>query len=212
MKSTRVIAIAGGSGSGKTTLARKVKAAFAHLGCTILGQDSYYFDQSSKFDRDGGAVNFDHPSALEFELLAQHLQELKKGKNVEVPIYDFATHKRLAQTERLEHHPVILVDGTLILSQKVLLPLFDESIFLEVDELTRFERRLKRDVEERGRTPEGVRAQFYGQVKAMHDAFVEPSKQNCTLRIFGTDVFAQNQKDLSSDLHHSLMEIIKKTF
>jgi uridine kinase len=173
---TQIIAIAGGSGSGKTTLAKKVLAHFAREGCAILGQDSYYIDQSHRFDRDGGSVNFDHPSALEFTLLAKHIQELKSGRDIEIPIYDFATHKRSAKTQRLKHHPVILVDGTLILSQEILLPLFDESVFLEVDEDTRFQRRLKRDVEQRGRTPEGVRDQFFKQVKLMHDEFVEPSK------------------------------------
>ena len=182
---TWVIAIAGGSGSGKTTLAKKVLAHFAREGCAILGQDSYYIDQSHRFDRDGGSVNFDHPSALEFSLLAKHLEALKNGRDVEVPIYDFATHKRSAKTQPLKHHPIILVDGTLILSQEILLPLFDEAVFLEVDEETRFQRRLKRDVEQRGRTPEGVRDQFYKQVKIMHDEFVEPSKAASSVLISG---------------------------
>lgn len=180
MKQTWVIAIAGGSGSGKTTLAKRVQQK---LDAVILGQDSYYIDQSAKFDRDGGTVNFDHPSSLDFNLLAKHLKQLKAGHDIEIPIYDFATHKRSTKTQTLHHHPIVIVDGTLILSQNILLPFFDESIFLEIDEETRFQRRLKRDVEQRGRTPEGVRAQFYGQVKTMHDQFVEPSKAQATILI-----------------------------
>ena len=204
---TWVIAIVGGSGSGKTTLAKKIKTKLAGHGCTILGQDSYYIDQSSKFDHDGGAVNFDHPNSLEFSLLGRHIQELKQGRNIEVPVYDFATHKRLVQTETFHHHPVILVDGTLILSQPQLLPLFDESVFLEVDEGTRFQRRMKRDVEERGRTPEGVHEQFYKQVKVMHDQFVEPSKNASSILIRGSQVHVQIKS--CSEFQPSLLQLLK---
>ncbi len=211
---TWVIAIVGGSGSGKTTLAKKIQKQFhsrdcvggGNRECTILGQDSYYIDQSAKFDHDGGAVNFDHPNCLEFDLLAKHIQELKSGQDIQVPVYDFATHKRLVRTEILEHHEVILVDGTLILSQPQLLPLFDESIFLEVEENTRFQRRLKRDVEERGRTPEGVHEQFYKQVKIMHDQFVEPSKKASSILIRDSKIHVQRQS--STDLHQTLIQFL----
>jgi uridine kinase len=207
MNRTWVIAIVGGSGSGKTTLARKIKAKLDDHGCLLLGQDSYYIDQSSKFDRDGGAVNFDHPNSLEFTLLGQHIQQLKSGQDIQVPIYDFATHKRLPHTESVRHHRMILVDGTLILSQKHLLPLFDESIFLEVDEATRFQRRLKRDVEERGRTPEGVHEQFYKQVKVMHDQFVEPSKCESSILIRDAGVVVV-QKEACSEFQSTLLKLL----
>lgn len=193
MQGTYVVAIAGGSGSGKTTLAKKLFASSDFNDCVILSQDSYYIDQSARFDGDGGSVNFDHPSALEFELLADHLNELKAGQSVEVPQYDFASHKRCLETTRLHPRRVVIVDGTLILSQKVLLPLFDEAIFLEVDETTRFQRRLRRDVEERGRTPEGVREQFYKQVKLMHDMFVEPSKLASSLIVRQSQLHVQKE-------------------
>lgn len=207
---TWVIAIVGGSGSGKTTLAKKIRSKLASRGCVILGQDSYYIDQSSKFDHDGGAVNFDHPNSLEFTLLGQHIQELKSGRDIEVPIYDFATHKRLPATEFFKHHPTILVDGTLILSQPHLLPLFDESIFLEVQEDLRYQRRLKRDVEERGRTPEGVQEQFYKQVKVMHDQFVEPSKAASSILIRDSQVVVQ--KSGCSEFQTSLLQLLKEIF
>jgi uridine kinase len=176
MKKSIIIGVAGGSGSGKTTFAKRLMQNLGADLCTIIGQDSYYIDQSSKFDRDGGSVNFDHPDAIDFKLLEIHLATLRNGQSIEVPIYDFAQHKRLSKTNLVNPHPVVLVDGILILSQENVRRQFDYSIFIDVPESIRFSRRLKRDVEERGRTPEGVLAQFQSQVKPMHDQFVEPAK------------------------------------
>lgn len=196
---TKIIAISGGSGSGKTTFARDLKDALGS-GCSILYQDSYYIDQSEKFDKDGGAVNFDHPDALEFSLLAHHLGLLKKGQKIEVPIYDFATHTRKSDTVILNPCPYILVDGILILSQKELHPHFDLSIYVDTCEQVRFERRLRRDVEERGRTPQGVEDQFYAQVAPMHDLFVEPSKNYASRILSGEESFAQRIEELVEKL------------
>jgi len=171
-----IIGIAGGSGSGKTTFAKRLLDSLGKENCSILGQDSYYIDQSHRFDKDGGAVNFDHPDSLDFPLMAQHFEQLKQGQNIEVPIYDFATHTRGAQTNSLEVKKYILVDGILLFSQKVVLPHLDIKIYIDCPEELRFERRLNRDVKERGRTPEGVKEQFLKQVKPMHDQFVETSK------------------------------------
>lgn len=186
----QLIALAGGSGSGKTTFAKKLRQYLGEDNASILGQDSYYHDQSSKFDKDGGAVNFDHPSALDFELMALHLKNLKEGKAVDVPFYDFSTHQRLKKVEVLNPTPFILVDGTLILSQEMLRPLFDLKIFIDVNEETRFQRRLKRDVEERGRTPEGVKDQFFNQVAPMHNTFVLLGREHadCLVTVFNFDL------------------------
>ncbi len=183
MKKPIIVGVAGGSGSGKTTFAKRLLLKLGSDNCAIIGQDSYYIDQSHRFDRDGGAVNFDHPSAIDFNLLEQHLISLKSGNSIEVPIYDFATHKRLNETIKVNPHPIILVDGILILSQANLRTHFDYAIFIDTPEDLRFARRLKRDVEERGRTKDGVTAQFMGQVKPMHDQFVEPSKHFSTLLV-----------------------------
>lgn len=172
-----IVAIAGGSGSGKTTLARKICQSLGYDKCSILSQDHYYLDQSHKFDGDGGAVNFDHPSSLDFDLLAEHLEQLKKGLSIKVPVYDFVTHRRKEESELMIPSPVIVVDGTLLFSQPKILEKVDHKLFVDVPESVRFERRLRRDVQERGRTPEGVRKQFEAQVKPMHDEFVEPSKK-----------------------------------
>lgn len=180
MKKPIIVGVAGGSGSGKTTFAKRLLLKLGHENCAIIGQDSYYIDQSHRFDRDGGAVNFDHPSAIDFQLLEKHLNALNSGQSIEVPIYDFATHKRLPETVKVLPHPIILVDGILILSQENVRSHFDYAIFIDTPEDLRFARRLKRDVEERGRTKDGVTAQFFGQVKPMHDQFVEPSKHFST--------------------------------
>ncbi len=172
-----IIGIAGGSGSGKTTLAKKICQQFGFDQCAILSQDHYYHDQSKKFDGDGGSVNFDHPSSLDFDLLAQHLEQLKKGQPIEVPVYDFVTHSRKPISEKMNPVPVVVVDGTLLFSQPQILNKVDHKLFVDVPENVRFERRLRRDVEERGRTPEGVKKQFLAQVKPMHDQYVEPSKK-----------------------------------
>ena len=169
-----IIGIAGGSGAGKTTFSMKIREALGQDVCQFISQDNYYIDQSDKFTEDGGAVNFDDPSALEFSLLENHLQDLSQGSSVEIPIYDFASHTRSAKTLRVEPAKVILVDGTLILSEPAAISRFDIRIFIDIEEDIRFERRLFRDTRERGRTAEGVKAQWFKQVKPMHDQFVQP--------------------------------------
>lgn len=171
-----VIGVAGGSGSGKTYFARELQRILGDIHCSIIYQDNYYIDQSHRFDGDGGSVNFDHPSSLDFDLLAAGLKSLKSGQGIDVPIYEFATHKRLAATISCEPKKVILVDGILILDSGVVRAQLDEAIFFDTPEELRFQRRLDRDVHERGRTPEGVKKQFDLQVKPMHEQFVQPSK------------------------------------
>ncbi len=172
-----ILGICGGSGSGKTTLLRRILEAFPSESCAIY-QDSYYIDQSAHFQEDGGDVNFDHPSSIDFALLAEHLKAIKAGKEIEIPIYDFVTHTRRPEVENRSPRPIILVDGTLILSQENVCAQLDESVFLEVPEHLRFERRRDRDMRERGRQLDGIVRQFYNHVKPMHDEFVEPSKIN----------------------------------
>ena len=171
-----VIGIAGGSGSGKTYFAEALRNQLGPQFCEIIYQDSFYIDQSARFDFDGGSVNFDHPDSIDFELLAERISNLKTNRTTEIPIYDFRTHKRKSETVRVEPKPIILVDGILIFHTEKVRSLFDDLVFFDTSEVLRFSRRLERDVNERGRKPEGVENQFLKQVKPMHDTFVEPSK------------------------------------
>ena len=171
-----IIAIAGGSCSGKTRLANHTQAVLGDKVSTIFRQDNYYLDYGG-VDPEGPLPNFDHPMAFDWEFLRDQLLMLKSGKVINIPTYDFVTHRRTGVTERIEPKPIVLIEGILLLSQEKLLPVFDQSFFVECDGETRLARRLKRDVAERGRTPESVHAQFAEHVAPMHDQFVEPSKQ-----------------------------------
>lgn len=187
----KIIAITGGSGSGKSTLAALLSQGISEARgpdhVAVLTTDDYYLDQSHRFVEDGGRVNFDHPSSLDFDLLEAHLRELKRGRSIQVPRYDLRSHRRLRETAILHPKEIVLVDGVLILSNERLRPYFDVSIFVDTPEPIRFDRRLKRDVLERGREPAGVRRQFLNQVKPMHDLYVEPSKEHATIVISGDD-------------------------
>lgn len=172
---TFILGVAGGSGSGKTYFAKELKEALGDH-ATIVYQDNFYIDQSSKFDHDGGSVNFDHPESLDLKLLAKCLGELKNGSHTKIPIYDFKTHSRQNEVLHIEATKIVIVDGILIFHPDYLRAQFDEMIFFDTPEELRYSRRLERDVNERGRTSDGVLAQFLKQVKPMHDQFVEPSK------------------------------------
>lgn len=182
----QIIGIAGGSCSGKTTLAQKIHEKLGTERSAILFQDSFYFDQSAHFDFDGGSVNFDHPDSIDFELMAEVLKSLKSGQSAVIPVYDFKTHSRLPTGQDFPVRSVILVDGTLILQQDILRPLFDQTCFIECTTEERLKRRLDRDTRERGRTRKGVLDQFHTQVEPMHQAFVEPSQAH-TNQVFSQD-------------------------
>ena len=177
MNKPYIIGVAGGSGSGKTYFAKELQRLLGDAVCSIIYQDNYYIDQSLRFDGDGGSVNFDHPSSLDFDLLALGLSKLKEGLDIEVPIYEFSTHKRIDKTINCSPKKIILVDGILILDSAVVRAQLDEAVFFDTAEELRYSRRLERDVKERGRTPEGVKKQFDLQVRPMHDQFVQPSKE-----------------------------------
>lgn len=202
VNSTVLIGVAGGSGSGKTTFARMLQANLGDHFCGILSQDFYYRDLHDVFDHDGGKVNFDHPNSIEFPLLEQHLAKLKKGEDILAPRYDFSTHRRLFESTFFPCRPVVIVDGILILTQSELREHFDFSFFIEAQEDLRFQRRLHRDVRERGRTPEGVREQFFNHVKPMHDLFVEPSKKFADRVISGEKSFGPVIEELVFGLNN----------
>jgi uridine kinase len=195
-----LIGVAGGSGSGKTTFATGLQKFLGAGLCAVLAQDNYYRDLSKMFDFDGARVNFDHPHAIELALLKSHLQALKHGEAVEVPMYDFTTHSRRPASLVFQPRPVIVVDGILIFSQPEIESCFDLKIFVDASEPLRFDRRLERDVRERGRTADGVHDQFVTQVKPMHDLFVEPSKFKADRIVSGEHPFDAVYLDIFSKL------------
>lgn len=186
-----LIGVAGGSGSGKTYFARHLQKFLGPKNCEIVYQDNFYIDQSKKFDFDGGSVNFDHPSSIDFQLLALHMKELKSGKSTQIPIYDFITHTRKNETLQVRPTPIIIIDGILIFHAEEVRTQFDDLVFFDTPEELRFQRRLDRDVKERGREPVGVKNQFMKQVKPMHDQFVAPSIKHATTVVSEVEQFEE---------------------
>jgi uridine kinase len=172
-----VIGVAGGTGSGKTTVSSAILDRVGRDEIAYLQHDSYYRDRSHLPPEERANANFDHPDALESELLARHLRSLKAGQDADVPIYDFTTHTRRQETVRVEARNVILVEGILIFAEKALRELMDIKVFVDTDADVRFIRRLQRDISERGRTVESVIRQYTETVRPMHLEFVEPSKR-----------------------------------
>jgi uridine kinase len=171
----KLIGVAGGSGSGKTTFAEMLLEHFGSDETAILYQDSYYIDRSHAFTGDG-SLNFDHPDAIDWHLMYEQLSDLHAGKTIAVPTYDFVTHKRKSATITIQPKKYVIVDGILIFVHEIIRDLFDIKFYIDTNEPLRYQRRLLRDVEERGRTPEGVRIQYESSVRPMHDLFVEPSR------------------------------------
>jgi uridine kinase len=172
-----VIGIAGGSGSGKTTVAQTILQRVGTDRIAFLQHDSYYKDLRGLPPAQRNEFNFDHPNSLETELLIKHISALRSGKSVDVPIYDFSTDSRTAQSFTVEPRNVILVEGILIFTEAALRKLFDIKIFVDTDADLRFIRRLERDIHERGRSTESVVKQYLHTVRPMHLEFVEPSKR-----------------------------------
>ena len=176
-----IIGVAGGSGSGKTTVVKSIVRSLGKGQVTVVHHDSYYRDASHLTLEARQAINYDHPDALETELLVEHLEMLRGGRAVEVPMYDFATHSRLPTTETAEPRKVIIVDGLLILWDERIRRRMDIKVFVDTDSDIRFIRRLTRDIEQRGRTPELIIRQYLETVRHMHLEFVEPSKRYADL-------------------------------
>ena len=172
-----VIGVAGGSGSGKTTVVRRIVDSLGLEHVTLLQHDRYYRDRNDLRLEERAALNYDHPNSLETDLLVQHVRELKSGKSVEVPSYDFTRHARLSERETFQPRRALIVEGILVFTEAALRDLMDIKVFVDTDSDTRFIRRLQRDVAERGRTMESVIDQYLSTVKPMHLEFVEPSKR-----------------------------------
>ncbi|CAI8188502.1 MAG: Uridine kinase [Formosa sp. Hel1_33_131] len=171
-----IIGIGGGTGSGKTTVVNQILSEFPAGEVEVISQDSYYMDTSHLSFEERCKINFDHPQSIDFELLESHLKSLKKGDNINQPVYSFKTHNRTGETTITKPKKVVIVEGILILSNTELRSLFDIKIFVHADSDERLMRRLKRDIAERGRDLDEVLERYQTTLKPMHQQFIEPMK------------------------------------
>jgi uridine kinase len=178
-----VIGIAGGTGSGKTTVVNQIIKDFADDEVAVISQDSYYKDNKNLSLDERKKVNFDHPRAIDFELLIKHLKELRKGNTIEQPVYSFVQHTRTADTIKTHPRKVMIVEGILIFNDQKLRDLFDVKIYVHADSDERLIRRVRRDISERGRTVDEVLSRYQTTLKPMHEQFIEPTKTYADLII-----------------------------
>src|SRR5919201_3052953 len=178
-----IIGICGGTGSGKTTVANRILESVSADEVVFIQQDLYYRDLKDMPLDYRNAANFDHPDAVDNDLLVNHLKLLNAGERVELPIYDFRTHTRLPATTRVEPKPIVILEGILIFAEPRLLEQMDIKVFVDTPDDIRFIRRLRRDLAERGRTVDSVIDQYTATVRPMHMQFVEPSKREADVII-----------------------------
>jgi len=171
-----IIGIAGGTGSGKTTVVHQIMNELPSTEVGIISQDSYYKETSNLSYVERTKINFDHPRAIDFELLVSHLKDLKEGKIIEQPVYSFVTHNRTGDVIITHPRKVMIVEGILTLANPELRNMFDVKIFVHADSDERLIRRLKRDISERGRDMEEVLNRYQNTLKPMHEQFIEPTK------------------------------------
>lgn len=172
-----LIGIAGGTGSGKSTVAHALADGLPAGSVVVIDHDAYYRDRSDLAFDERCLLNFDHPDALDNALLVSHLEALRAGGAVDVPIYDFKTHARRTETRRVEPAPVVIVEGILVFVEERIRRLLDIKLFVDTDADLRVFRRIRRDLEQRGRSFTSIREQYYATVRPMHLEYVEPSKR-----------------------------------
>ena len=172
-----IIGICGGTGSGKTTIARRIVEAVGASNVVLVEQDSYYRNLADMPLDERHQANFDHPDSIDSDMLVNHLMRLKRGLTVEIPLYDFVTHTRSDRIEIIQPKPVVIVEGILIFAEPRVLDLLDVRVFVDTPDDVRLMRRLRRDINERGRTFERTLEQYDRTIRPMHFEFVEPSKR-----------------------------------
>ena len=206
MKKLILIGIAGGSGSGKTTLTSELLNEYGKDKIAVIEQDSYYKDLSHLSLEERRTYNYDHPKAIDITLFQFQLSTLLKGRNINIPIYDFSNHVRLKNTKMIVPLPVIIVEGILVLYFQELRQLMVIKIYIDTPEDIRFKRRFDRDIKERGRTAESIRKQYISTVRPMHEEFVEPSKNSADIIILGY----KDQGDIIEQVRLKLDPILNK--
>ena len=195
------IGVYGGTGSGKTTIVSQIVSEFPTSEIQVISQDSYYKDTSHLTFDERCALNFDHPDAIDFPLLYQHVNSLKNGENIEQPVYSFETHNRTKETVTVVPKKILIIEGILILNYPKLRSLFDLKIFIDADSDMRMERRVSRDISERGRTPEEVLNRYLNTLKPMHKQFIEPMKVHA-------DITLENHQNTPLNLSELIDKII----
>ncbi|MES2811697.1 MAG: uridine kinase [Bacteroidota bacterium] len=178
-----IIGIAGGTGSGKTTVVHQIMNELPETEVGIISQDHYYRETSDLSLDERTKINFDHPRSIDFELLVQHLKDLKEGKAIDQPVYSFVKHNRTGDTIHTHPRKVMIVEGILILTNPELRDMFDIKIYVHADSDERLIRRLKRDIAERGRDMEEVLSRYQTTLKPMHEQFIEPTKAHADIII-----------------------------
>ena len=188
-----IIGVFGGTGSGKTTIVNQIVSDFNASDIQVISQDAYYKDNSSITYEARCLLNFDHPEAIDFELLYQHLSALKNGKTIEQPVYNFKTHNRTDKTLEISPKKILILEGILIMNYPKLRSLLDLKVFIDTNCDVRMERRVNRDISERGRTPKEVMDRYLNTLKPMHDQFIEPMKIHA-------DMVIENHENASINL------------
>ncbi len=172
-----IIGIAGGTGSGKTTVVSQIIEELKNEDVAVISQDSYYQDTTNLSLEERVKINFDHPKSIDFDLLVSHLRELKSGNSIEEPVYSFKEHNRTGETVTIQPKKVIIVEGILILTHADIRDMFDIKIYVHADSDERLIRRLKRDINDRGRNLDEVLWRYQTTLKPMHQQFIEPTKE-----------------------------------
>ncbi|MBK7709494.1 MAG: uridine kinase [Acidobacteria bacterium] len=178
-----IIGICGGTGSGKTTIARRIVESVGAENVVLVEQDSYYRNLSDMPLDERHHANFDHPDSIDSDLLVNHLKRLRNGQSIDMPIYDFVSHTRKEESEPIDPKPVVIVEGILIFAEPAILDLLDVRVFVDTPDDIRLIRRLRRDVQERGRSFERTLWQYEHTIRPMHYEFVEPSKRHADIII-----------------------------
>jgi uridine kinase len=188
-----IIGVFGGTGSGKTTIVNQIVSDFNTSDIQVISQDAYYKDNSNITYDARCLLNFDHPEAIDFELLYQHLSALKNGETIEQPVYNFKTHNRTDKTLEISPKKILILEGILIMNYPKLRSLLDLKVFIDTNSDMRMERRVNRDISERGRTPKEVMDRYLNTLKPMHDQFIEPMKIHA-------DMVIENHENASINL------------
>ncbi len=178
-----IIGIAGGTGSGKTTVVDRIIELFPENKVSVISQDNYYNDNSNLSMEERNAINYDHPNSIDFDLMIEHIKQLKNGQSIEQPVYSYKIHNRTEETIVTEPTNVIVVEGILIFSQKELRDLFDVKIFVDTPDDERLVRRIRRDIGERGRDVNEVLDRYVNTLRPMHQQFIEPYKREADIII-----------------------------